>query len=338
MKAYSGDAIFVCQTPLHFYLTYMLSREWTGKKAIVWVSESDVDARLLRMVAGVSSFRIFHLPGGARVSSKVLRMLMRSINVLRLRFFQRKLRNQNLVIFNDTSPETQYLIASFHSRGGRVFLAEDGVATYSIGGVVPAGIISRWLGKILYGSWWSPKPKIGLDDRVSAVFASYPKLLRSDVVRAKEVLQIPSLETQYIDSSFDLGLKDYLLCVMPLVSSVTDKELCRFLKAIKLGRKLAIKLHPRETGAGRKCIDEFLAGNDYFYLPREAPVEVLCLSNSGQMAVVGYRSSALHLLKFFRSDLHVMYVEFAPDGEGGGWFDFYRQVGIINFFDNYMFG
>lgn len=338
MKSYSGDAVFVCQTPLHFYLTLMLSREWAGNKAIVWVSESDVDARLLRMVAEIPIFRILHLPGGARVRGKVFRMLMRSLNVFRLRFFQRRLRNQNLVVFNDTSPETQYLIASFHSRGGRVFLAEDGVATYSIGGVVPAGLISRNLGKILYGFWWSPKPKIGLDDRVSAVFASYPALIRSDVARAKEVLPFPSLVAKDIDSTFDLGLQDCMLCVMPLISSVSDEDLVRFVSVLKaVPHKLAVKLHPRESSLGCEHLALLFQGCDHEYLPVSIPVEVVCAGNFGLKAVIGYRSSALHLLRFFRPDLKVMYVEFL-DGAGTGaglWRDFYASVGVVDFFKEY---
>lgn len=336
MRSYNGDAIFICQTPLHFYLTLMLSGEWAGKKVIVWVSESDVDARLLRMVAGISTSRILHLPGGARVGSKVLRMLIRSLNVLRLRFFQRELRNQSLVVFNDTSPESQYLIASFRSQGGKVFLAEDGVATYSIGGVVPAGMISRWLGKILYGFWWSPKAKIGLDNRVSTIFASYPSLIRSDVARAKEVLPFPSLVTKDIGSSFDLGLQGCILCVMPLVSSVSDEDLVRFVSVLKaVPHKLAVKLHPRESSSGCEYLALLFQGYDHQYLPVSIPVEVICAGNLGLREVVGYRSSALHLLRIFRPDLKVMYVEFIDGAGGAGWRDFYASVGVVDFFKEY---
>lgn len=338
VKVYSGDVIFVCQTPLHFLLTLVLSRKWTGEKAVVWVSESGVDARLVRMVAEISTSRIVQLPGGACVENKVLRMLRRSLNVFCLRFFQRSLRDQSLVVFNDLSPETQYLIASFHSRGGRVFLAEDGVATYSMGGVVPAGVISRKFGKLLYGAWWSPKPKIGLDSRVTAVFSSYPELIRSDVANAKEVLQLPSLVAEDVDSSFDLGLQDCLLCVMPLVSSVSDEDLVRFISVLRVvPHKLVVKLHPREDLLGRERLELLLRGCDYQYLPIGIPVEVICVGNLKLKAIVGYRSSALHLLKFLRSNLKVMYVEFVG-GEGARvWRDFYKSVGVVDFFSEYDF-
>lgn len=265
-------------------------------------------------------------------------MLMRSLNVFRLRFFRRKIRGQNLVVFNDISPETQYLIASFHSRGGRVFLAEDGVATYSIGGVVPAGAISRLLGRLLYGTWWSPKPKIGQDDRVSAVFSSYPELIRSDVARAKEVLQLPTLVVDDIDPSFDLGLQDCLLCVMPLVSSVSDEDLAHFVSVLRVvPHKLAVKLHPREDSLGCERLELLFRGCDYQYLPIDVPVELICARDFKLKAVVGYRSSALHLLRFLRSNLKVMYVEFLG-GEGGRvWRDFYKSVGVVDFFKEYEF-
>lgn len=334
MSRYSGDVLFICQTSLHFLLVPGLSRLWDGEKSVVWVSETDVDARLVEKIRHLSDCRFVPLAGGARVPTKILRMLTRSFNVLRLRILQRRFGGGSLVVFNDLSPETQYLIHLFYRRGGKVFLGEDGVATYPTGGLVPAGIASKVLGKFLYGPWWAPKLKIGLNNKVSAVFASYPALIRGEVQQGKEIIQLPLLEFDDLDSSFDLCVQDYLLCVMPLVSSVPSEELTRFISVLKGGwNKLAIKFHPRESEKGRGQVEALLGGNSYCFIPKETPIEAICIRSIGLKEVVGYRSSALHLLKFLRPDLKVMYMGGSEGQREKVWSSFYKEVGVLSFMD-----
>lgn len=334
MSLYPGGVLFVCQTPLHLLLMLDISRLWSGDKAIVWVSESDADARLVGQASRLSRGDILCLPGGARIQSKPLRMLTRAMNVFRLRFFERGMRGQSLVIFNDLSPETQYLIEVFHASAGKVFLGEDGVATYPTGGVVRTGNISRLLGKLLYGLWWSPASKIGLNRKVSTVFSSYPSLIRSDVCYGKEVLPLPTFELEDIDSSFDCGLQNCLLCVMPLVSSVSEDGLRNFVETLRTERcELAIKMHPRESLAGKEFINSILHGRVCLNIPKDAPIEAICMRTQGIKEVVGHRSSALHMIKFLRPEVKVMYAEFRAEDDGEVWQDFYRRVGIVDFFE-----
>lgn len=329
---FSGDVLFCCQTPLHFLLISSLSRIWNGRVNILWISECDIDERLVEKAKRTSDFRLLSLPGGSRVQNKILRMLTRSLNVLRLRFFDLTIRNQSLVVFNDITPETQYLINSFHSHGGRVFLGEDGIATYPTGGVVPAGFLSRVLGKILYGAWWCPKPRIGLNSMISGLFASYPKLIRNDVKEGKQIFQLPRLKRGDLSSSFSINIEGRLICIMPLFSSVSNEITIGFTDVLRTTRQdLAIKFHPREDPAGRRHIEALLDNINYFVIPQETPIETICLTSYGLKGIVGHRSSALHLIKFLRPDLKVNYIEIHEDAQSEAWRAFFQQVGVSNF-------
>lgn len=334
MNYYSRSVLFVCQTPLHLLLAHSISRLWQGKKSIVWISESDADSRLIERAFHLSEGRMLSLPGGAQTQNKLTRALTRAINVLRLRMFQREMRGQSLVVFNDLSPETQYLIESFKAHGGKAFLAEDGVATYTIGGTVPAGRLSRLIGKILYGLWWSPAVKIGLNEKITEVFASYPHLIRQDVRTGKRVRPLPLLRIDDIEPSFDLGLYNCLLCVIPLASSVTQEDLQRIVTTLRANdNALAIKAHPRESSSAMAYIESLLHGKQFSFLQKDVPIEALCMATPGIREVVGYRTSALHLIKFFQPDLEVSYIEFSFDEKGIMWRNFYKSTDIQDFLE-----
>ncbi|MDI3515239.1 MAG: hypothetical protein PWP40_2468 [Rhodocyclaceae bacterium] len=332
---FSGGVVFCCQTPLHFLLTICLSRLWDGQKSAIWVTESTVDVRLIEQCQRIAGFQLICLPGGATINNKIVRTLTRSVNLLRLRLRNRQFANRSLVIFNDLAPETQYLITSFRARGEEVFLGEDGVATYATGGLIPTGLLSRILGKLLYGTWWPPSQKMGLNNKVSAIFASYPKLIRDEVKKGKTVLQLPHIQNDDLDDRFDINLKDHLVCIFPLTSSITGNALTRFVSFLaKTPKNLAIKLHPREGNTGRRHIETLLAQTRYRIIPGETPIEAICFKSRKLKEVVGYRSSALHLLKFLRPDLDVKYIELTIDDKTAQWRSFFEQTGVRDFFDD----
>lgn len=333
-KQFSGDVLFCCQTPLHFLLTLALSPLWNGKITILWIAECAIDQRLIEQVKHTSNPRLLTLPGGSQHKNKLSRMMTRSLNIVKLRLYDLKRSSNSLVIFNDTTPETQYLINSFHSHGAQVFLGEDGVATYSTGGVVPTSTLSKIFGKILYGAWWSPQSKIGLNRMVSTLFASYPKLIRSDVREGKKVLQLPPLVGADLGLTLDLKIQNHLVFLMPLLSSTSNDILDAFIAALRAtNESIAIKFHPREDLSGRKHIKSLLGSIKYHIIPQELPIEPICLTSRGPKGVIGHRTSALHLLKFLRPDLKVAYIEPRKDNKGSEWRTFFKQVEVPEFLE-----
>lgn len=329
------NKLILCQTPLHFLFSLALQKfsHSDSKITMIWVRESLVDRGFIEFVCNKLNADFFILDGANNIGSQFGRTYQRLSNVLKLRNFLLSKRFDELLMFNDSTPEALYLIDRISADGGVVILGEDGVAIYQIGGSQDVSVFKRLLGRVVYGKWWRPKEKVGWCERLNVVFATYPKLVRKDL-SCNDVKEIPSLDVNEGVAVFnaclgsDFDADDYVLCIVPLVDSVGISNIQTFL--IEVARRfpfVIFKFHPRESvkNMDNFCSLSYLSGSKV--IKNDIPVEIVCFGEKSPKIVVGFRSSALHLIKKISPCTFVYFYE-VSDCSQSIWSDFYKQVGI----------
>ncbi|SFP76484.1 hypothetical protein SAMN05216229_105206 [Geopseudomonas sagittaria] len=327
--------VVVCQTALHFLLASVLLAGRSGEKIFVWVEESDIDEVFVEEIVAASEARIIRLRGAAKLSGKILRTLRKMLNVRGLRKERVLGGCSELIVFNDLMPETQCLINAVGLSSGKVCLGEDGVALYEIGGRVHVNVASRLAGKFLYGYWWEPKERIGEHKGIKTIYAAMPGLIRASVSEARDVHNLPAVDPGFFSSVLHKSYPEFscidnsVLCVLPLSSIVKPGNIIRLLEALgKQGKILIIKFHPRESEQNISEILKDIRSSSYVCAPKNIPAELLCMGRHPPSMVVGYKSSALHIIKSLMPDICLRYYEPLMEEGAIGWRDFYNKNGI----------
>ncbi|MBC3465570.1 polysialyltransferase family glycosyltransferase [Pseudomonas sp. RW10S2] len=325
--------IVVCQTPLHFFLCLTLLPPSDAQTILVFVEESDVNERLVTAIQALHRASLIRLPGNRNHSSKHARFLQKYRNVRQLKRDPRIAGADELLIFNDTTPEGQYLMDVVARRNGRIALGEDGVATYALGGVIPSGRLNRWLGKLLFGLWWAPGERIGTSARIGHVHASFPHRLRNDVAVGRTLTSlVPIVRDDLPDALQDLAFEfaqGASLCLVPLIASVGIEHARRFVMAMNAdGVPLVIKFHPRESEENMGHLLSAVDAVNASIAPSSMPAEMLYALTENCPTVIGFRSSALHIIAALYPRARVRYYEFSARDEGGQWLSFYDSLGL----------
>lgn len=327
--------VVVCQTALHFLLASVLLAGRSGEKIFVWVEESDIDEVFVEEIVAASEARVIRLRGAAKLSGKILRTLRKILNVRGLRKERVLGGCSELIVFNDLMPETQCLINAVGLSSGKVCLGEDGVALYEIGGRVHVNVASRLAGKFLYGYWWEPKERIGEHKGIKTIYAAMPGLIRASVSEARDVHNLPAVDPGFFSGVLHKSYPEFscidnsVLCILPLSSIVKPESIIRLLESLgKQGGILIIKFHPRESVQKVSEILKKVPAGSYVCAPQELPAELLCMGVNPPAMVVGYKSSALHLVKAFTPGVNVKYYEPLDDDVSCEWRRFYRASGV----------
>ncbi|MNJ27413.1 hypothetical protein D3C77_219160 [compost metagenome] len=113
--------VVVCQTPLHFLLAAILVREKSCKAFFVFIEESDVDEYFVKGVIDNVGEGLFRLPGSSLASGKLGRFIQKVRNIRALKACPALQGVTELLVFNDTTPESQYLIDVVYKAHGSVF-------------------------------------------------------------------------------------------------------------------------------------------------------------------------------------------------------------------------
>lgn len=215
------------------------------------------------------------------------------------------LRPARVVIFNDQTPDLQFLCRRARARGAQTFCGEDGGCAYSQRSW--AAPRRRHLARALFfGPWVQNRAAVGDTRAVGAVLAVYPDLVRPEL-RRKPVLglataALPGLEQAPWTGQFlrALGLSPAaLVCnaVYAPTYSGAVRDLAR-LRAVlrehlqdslRAGHACAVKYHPRERG---DYLDAAALGARV--LPAALPVELVYqASGAALQTVVGDAGTTL---------------------------------------------
>jgi len=335
--------LFVCQTPLHFLLATLLLQTEKKEATFVWVEESAIDAEFVKNIVNINNAKLIKLRGAYRSKGKIERASHRLSNIKELKNIVLKHNFNELFIFNDLPPETQFLIHEIDKSGGHIFLGEDGVALYETAGIIKANMLNKLFGKFVYGKWWSSEEKIGINPKIKTIYACKPELVRSEIAHAKTVLCMPKLGDQRIINLFKTILPPtgsteiFILCILPLLNSSSARELnsyLRHLMTIKV--KLAFKFHPREQELNVLGLTQNIPSSNYIIMPKDMPAEFFCMISPPPSMVIGSRSSALHIINSLFSDIQVRYIEVSLNQDSAKWKKFYNEMGVSEFVENHV--
>ncbi|MNJ27412.1 hypothetical protein D3C77_219150 [compost metagenome] len=196
--------------------------------------------------------------------------------------------------------------------------------------------MNRIIGKFLFGLWWKPQNKIGLNPKIKIAYASRPDNLREDVSVHKEVRCIPLLDSKFFSEFENVpGLSlvsGSVLCILPLISSIGVEVALEFIRELSSGEgKVAIKFHPRELESN---ISEVLDGSLSKVVgvaPKNLPAELLCINAKEGGAVVGCRSSALHIVATLMPTADISFYEPSNLQVGVRWRNFYKSMGVAEY-------
>ncbi|SFR42303.1 hypothetical protein SAMN04488073_0953 [Marinobacter gudaonensis] len=328
--------VIICHTPLHCLLAAFICVP-NPTNRLFFISDANIDYEFLRRIASDISARLVVLPGSQGCRNIASRLLRRRANLKFLKRAQIASGNERLLIFNDVAVEDQFAIHVVSRNGSPIWLGEDGVAIYDVGGEFRSSKVDTWLGKLLYGTWWSPKRKIGADSRIHKVFAACPSLVTAEVAKGKDLQQLVLGNGSGLASQ--LGFLNpegprsnrVALVILPVITA-ENISIMKFLlrQLLSDGFKVVLKFHPRERRQD-KYMSELDFGNLYGILPDNIPCELAFFSGIMFKLVIGFRSSALHLIKAFFPEIDVRFWESSHGAGSSSWRRFYKQVEVSEY-------
>ena len=301
---------------------------------LLFIADSDTSSKFLQEIGSMLSAEVIVCSGSYGAKNATIKLLRRVNNI---RFFRRKKVFKNmshLLTFNDVAVEDQFALDQAKAIGSEVWLGEDGVAIYETGGSFYEPLHVRWLAKLFYGRWWRQKAKIGMDSTIGNIFAAFPSLVEAHVAQGKNLFPLRNFD--HDDYSFlarSCGVRQWggsrsALVILPVLTESLakfSKLLCGDL--IENEYNVLIKFHPRDSGKYLSDLESKFSEKAYV-VPKNIPCELYCMTNDAPNIVVGFRSSALHLIKALAPDTDVRFWESGSERLSIKWKDFYRKVKV----------
>jgi len=327
--------LIVCQTPLHFLLSLACIDRSCEDVIYLFICESQISENFVAKIVDAARATLLTLPGANDLPSQLQRTRRRISNLRVIKNSGIMATISSVLVFHDSTPETQFLLRAINRNGGRTALGEDGVAIYSVGGNISSSLWKRLFGLLVYGWWWSPQKRIGLNRDVSILYATMPTLVRSDIsVRSVERLSLSrQLVVEYFGDTVNRLLSKLdasCLCIIPHIESTGFVECTEYVNCIKsIFPRSLFKFHPREVPEVVEQAMRHAMLNPQQVLPANLPAEIYCLASRRPLPVVGFRSSALHIIKSIDAEVDVRYYESHKGEIGAMWRTFYEASGIV---------
>lgn len=276
------------------------------------------------------------VPGAADGSNLVQSTLIQRRNAARLRKQHASTAN-TIYLFHDLRAESQALlnlpVAAL--RKPRFVLLEDGIALYKPRGILPGSLTHILKRKLAFGFDWKHAHEVGLHPALSEIRCFYPRLLRDNLKRLPSSELPVSLER--LKEIFAAGknanaenASAHAIIALPH-SRHTDAGYYRYFleSALAYCARIAIrprfKLHPSDANA--LGILKKLTNCPVEIAPQNMPLEILFLHDTGAKALIGSRTSALHIVKKLYPHVACMYHDDESE-YGKKWIRFFEEVGI----------
>lgn len=324
-----SQIISVCQTPLHFIFTLSILEniKTSSSPIIIWIQESSIDQIFIETITKHLGATLVCLKGAEKDALKST--INRIHNVRKIRSLKALTKSIELYYFNDLGPEVQLLAKLAKKTGGTTSLVEDGVAIYDIGGEFKKSLLKLFLGKLAYGCWWEKPRRIGETKLHDKIYAINPQIIRKSIsTRAKIHKLLINKKTLSNLFHYSQTEPDSIVVLLPFIGSASQvgkiNESLRE-SLVNFDNKVYLKFHPQERDT---IIDSLLSLGNYFHyeiLPSNLPVEILFLTSPGKRTVVGFKTSALHVLKSFCPSVEPKYFR---KGLSDDWMQFYRAMGV----------
>lgn len=329
--------VFLCHTPLHILLSQYIEEGLEDAPRARYVVVEDYAGlhAFARSILDHAETDVLYLPGKAQAQSRLQRTLLQRANA---RLLQRRFAGLRCMfyLFNDLLPEPQALLnlAVRQSPQLACVLLEDGVALYGPRGTGRNRLADTVMHKLAFGLRWKHAHAIGLHPAITEIRCFYPQLVHPEL-RGIPAAPLPtgtpaSLGKLRRDLALP-ALRDSAVLALPH-SAYTEPALMTAFVAACAGycRRMqlapVIKAHP-----GDSAYKKYLAGLDKppRLLPGHLPLEAVLLCSDHPAALIGFRTSALHITRALLPDVTCLYFEHGDSLHHRDWVAFLDRLGVI---------
>ncbi|KAI5912298.1 alpha-2,8-polysialyltransferase family protein [Azoarcus sp. PA01] len=325
----------VCHTPLHFLFTYVILRSAKANSTItiIWIKESDINPSYVRRIIQELGASLVCLKGAE--GGSINRTLNRISNLRKLKSIDTLKEATELYIFNDLSPEVQLIVRLTKKNNPSVNLVEDGVAIYDIGGYFNTNFFKILLGKLFYGPWWRKSNRIGGVRLHNAIYAINPALVRKEISNGVEIKKIKFCVNSFSTFCDSDHIKaNSIVFLLPFIGYENSEV--KIINRIKSSLRefkgnVYLKLHPQDKPMVAKKILSMLDSFECHILRSDMPAEIYFISSQSERTVVGFKTSALHVLRSFCPSVKAKYFGV---GLEDNWIRFYKEMNVEEYKTN----
>lgn len=329
--------IFLCHTPLHLIIA-ALELPFSAAESHIFVVE-DVPGMhaLARALFDEGEISYHMLPGAAETNQVRPFIALQRENYSRIRSALPNLAPSHLFVFFDQRAEAQALLNFRYQSDPWVTLLEDGLSIYKVASPFDHPYRRLVWNKLRFDLSWKGSRWLGKHPRINEIACFFPEQLRDDLksrpIRSLSRNLGPShlhrLRKLYGPPRFGPGCG---IVAVPhpdygLAGPAFDRFIGRCLDYFRRDAiKPIFKLHPRDTYSQDAILK---LAPDAVFAPHHFPVELVMLGEPGIKALVGFRTSALHVASALNLSHEIFYYEPTgmPDVPGQEvWREFYRGV------------
>lgn len=327
--------LFLCHTPLHVIISCLVASvdKTIEQSLFIVVNDSKYLVDIVEDFKEQLGFQFLPLKGGADATTRFQAMRYQQYNVKLLKKISKNI--PYIYIFHDLRPESQALLNNRSTVINQFFIMlEDGVALYPTGeGGVPSRLLSILKRKIAFGFDWQHATELGLHPEINEIRCFFPHLVQKNLTK-KNITYLPTLITPKLCSVLgihsDLINAFTLIALVPHSSFVCPNDLNIFIIACQnyaLAKKLSLifKLHPRDY-TGQELIKSNVS--EAVFLSNEFAFESYLMQSDRPAAIVGFRTSSMHILKALFPEIECLFFETGDTAESLIWNRFLVSAGI----------
>jgi len=325
--------IFITFTPYHNILSYSiaLKHQKYDNNFLFIISDffgANNLSNFFKASKSIPFRKVSFLPGLYKEKNRFKRRFIIKNNIKILKSFIDKQHIDNIYVFHDGRPESQFTLyyARKRYKGSIGTYIEDGAGAYSSKCYLKRKKFTLFVEKIFYGFWWRDISVLGTSSLVDQVISIFPKFIRPELktkrliaLKKEDFLKISKEEIfrNYINllntKINDMQTIDVLLIV---ANSEFIKKYPKYFKIIEKilttikfnNLRLMLKYHPRED------LEDFLPiinKEEVFILPKTLPLELLYILNIKlPRLIIGDISTALLTARWLLRDTNI--VSIAP--------------------------
>lgn len=331
--------IFLCHTPLHLVIT-ALELPLNASETHVFVIEDVAGMHALaQILLDRQGVRFHTLPGAVHSRHDRSLVAIQKENFSRIRRGLPSLSPSNLYVFFDQRPEAQAFLNFKYGTQPRISLLEDGLSIYKIASPFDRPYRRLLRNKLRFDLLWKGSKWLGQHPRIDEIACFFPEQLRDDLkTKSNRRLLLDAVASPFRGFLENygpprLGAHSGIVAVPHPEYDLTGPAFERFIEMCleyfgRASLQPVFKLHPRDARSRETIIE---LAPDAQFAPHHLPVELLMLVEAGVEALVGFRTSALHVTSVLSPRKSVFYYEPSDpsDAQGGEeWREFYSGVSV----------
>lgn len=329
--------IFLCHTPLHLLIAMLEAPRHDNIEILYFIVEDAPNMHsLARSLLASEHAKFVMLPGTASNHFSSEAVLTQKENVKRIRLGISDLLPDSIFIYFDQRAEAQALLNHKFRAKPKVVWLEDGLTTYDVASPFPRHIRRLIKHKFRFDLHWKGSKWLGQHPAIDEVYSFYPDLVRADLrsMRVKPLLR--TLDKIYVDRFKNIyGRPKYNFKVGIIVvphpdSGPTKDQIEKFIleaidKYLLTDIQPVLKFHPRDDISAAQ-FSRFKSNIPI--AEKTFPLELIIFVEENVRSVVGYRTSALHVISALHESVRVIYYEPQDAKMAVEWKTFYKTLSI----------